>query len=105
MKISDVRRIIAENNLNQAACPIDPPAPIEGALCLFSPNKGGWHLQLNERGNFVVNEEFDSEDSACRRFLQIVLSDPTYRRNFFPEDLIDRESKARALLEKYNLLV
>jgi hypothetical protein len=40
----------------------------------------GWEVFYNERGNKNTLKVFDTEDEACRAFLQIVLEDPTTRK-------------------------
>jgi hypothetical protein len=103
VNIPETRRILVENNINEAACPINPRVPIEGALCLYTNETGGWRIRLNERGNFVIDETFASEDLACRRFLCLILSDPTYRKDFRQQDLINFRDRIPALLGKYGL--
>lgn len=103
MKLLEAKCILEENNINEAACPINPRVPVEGALCLYTGETGGWRICLNERGSYVINETFPSEDLACRRFLRLILSDPTYRKDFQQKDLIDFRGRIPALLRQYGL--
>lgn len=103
MNIQEVKKILGENNINEAACLINPPVAIEGALCLCTGSSEEWRIFLNERGHFIIDETFSCEDLACKRFLCLILSDPTYRKDFTQKDLLNFQSRLPTLLSKYEL--
>jgi hypothetical protein len=103
MNTKEVRRALLDNNISQSACLINPPICREGALCLCREPDGRWTVTLNERGEYLIQESFASEDAACRYFLKKVLIDPTYRIGFKQSDLSTFEDDTKELLRKYRL--
>jgi hypothetical protein len=106
MNVEKVKQILLENKINTSACLINPPICREGALCLREEPSGVWTVTLNERGEYLINDSFTSEDAACRYFLRKVLSDPTYRMDFKQADLETYDTFAKKrdeILRKYNL--
>ena len=103
MNIEEVRRALVENRISQSACLINPAVCREGALCLKQEADGNWTVTLNERGEYIVQESFASENAACRCFLKIALTDPTFRIEFKQSDLGKFLEEQEELLRKYNL--
>jgi len=104
MEIAEVKRILLENRIRTSACLVNPSICREGALCLRKEPNGNWTVTLNERGEYVMNDSFPSEDAACRYFLKVVLSDPTYREDFRQSDLDTFMEEKEEILRKYNLV-
>ncbi|MBN2655258.1 MAG: hypothetical protein JXR79_09150 [Nitrospirae bacterium] len=102
MKIEELKKELIRNNINLKACLINPIICPEGALCIKKNEHNNWVVILNERGEFRINEKFNSEHDACRFFLLNVFSDPTYINDFKSEDLINFEIQKNALLNKYD---
>ncbi|MFA7059873.1 MAG: hypothetical protein WC156_03540 [Pedobacter sp.] len=101
MNIDQLSKELINNNINDKACLINPRLCPEGALCLKNNDDNVWVVTLNERGEFRINETFNSEHDACRFFLFKVISDPTYRNDFNPSDLINFKEMKKNLLKKY----
>jgi hypothetical protein len=89
------------NKIKESVCLILPPNPVEGALCLLKTSDSNWRIILNERGEYLINRNFQSEDDACRFFLKKALLEPTYREDFTPALLQIWPSKKRELIERY----
>ena len=104
MTIKELKEELGKNNVNKKSCLINPVICPEGALCLKKESNNLWIVSLNERGEFRINKEFNNEHDACRFILLKVLSDPTYRNDFEPKDLIDFKIKKEELLKKYGFL-
>jgi hypothetical protein len=103
MDIKELKQILMDNRIRETACLINPPVCEEGALCLRQALDGQWTVTLSERGEYLVEESFPSEDAACSYFLKKVLKDPTYRMDFKQSDLLTFEKDVKELLRKYNL--
>ena len=101
MIISELKEELKKNNINEKACLIYPSLCIEGALCLCRENDDSWSVTLNERGEYRVKEKFYTENDACRFFFMKVISDPTYRNDFQPSDLLEFLKRKKDLLKKY----
>ncbi len=102
MTIAQLRAELRANNIKENACLIEPPALVEGALCLTRTGEGHWRVILNERGEYLINESFRSEHEACRFFLKKALLDPTYRKDFEPSKLELFASKRIEIIAKYD---
>ncbi len=98
---NDLRQELKKNNIDERIALINPSYCPEGALCLTKRDEGTWAVTLTERGEYLVNESFASEQEACRFFLKHVLKDPTYRKDFKQSDLHGWREKARQLLREY----
>ena len=106
MNIDDLRAILMKEKIKQQACLINPRPLVEGALCVNKQADGSWVITLNERGEYLIHQSFQSESEACRFFLKHVLSDPTYRNDFQQSDLLyweNWEKEKKHLLGKYDL--
>jgi hypothetical protein len=103
MNVEMARQILSENHVKDDAFPICPPRVVEGALALVKEGQGGWRIRHNERGAFLRDEYYASEDAACRRFVCLVLSDPTSRKDFAQLDLAGFRNRLSDLLGKYGL--
>jgi len=101
MTTSDLLRELRSNNVKETACLIQPAYPVEGALCLTKTDEGPWRVFLNERGDYLINETFQSEHDASRFFLKRALSEPTYQKGFTPELLHTWPSRKKQILAKY----
>ncbi len=105
MTTSDLIFELRENNIDKGRCLVLPRSPVEGALCLQKMEGGRWRIIFNDRGEFTIDEAFQSEHEACRFFLRTALLDPTNRLNFTPADLQSFEKKRQQLLLKYGFSV
>jgi len=94
---------LQKNNINENICLIDPVICPEGALCLKKDDSNEWDVILNERGEFLIKEHFNSENDACRFFLKKALTDPTNRKDFNTKNLIKLMDESKQLLKKYRL--
>ena len=103
MTIDDVRRCLCENNIDESGCRINPAGRRCGAIDLFELKPQQWVVRRDDRGEEGLVKVFDSEDEACREYLWIVLSEPTYRRNFKQKDLDNNEENVIPVLKKYGL--
>lgn len=101
MILKQLKKELIKNNINQKSCLINPVICPEGALCL-KKEEDVWVVTLNERGEYIINERFYNENDACRYFFLKVISDPTYKNDFKPTDLLDFEKKKEELLKKYD---
>jgi hypothetical protein len=89
------------NNIKDGVCLILPAAAVEGALCLLKADDDPWHVVLNERGEYLIKETFQSEHDACRFFLKKALLEPTYRKDFTPAVLQTWALKQKQILAQY----
>lgn len=103
MDTKELSKILADNNVNESSCLIKPKVCPEGALCITKLDDNMWAVTCNERGEYRVNEKFSNEHEASMFFLRKVLSDPTYKKDFKPSDLLDFAEKKYILFKKYNL--
>jgi len=101
MTINELNRQLRANRINERACLILPPVPVEGGLCLIRTGDGRWRVILNERGEFLINETLQSEHDACRFFLKKALLNPTNREDFTPALLLAWPSRKKELLTNY----
>ena len=70
-------------------------------MCLIKADDVRWRVVFNDRGDFTINETFQSEHEACRFFLKKALFDPVNRLNFTALDLQTFDQKRKELLLKY----
>lgn len=94
---------LREIGVRESAIRICPPNLVEGALCLLRTEEGTWAVVLNERGEYLIDEVFESERDACRFFLRKVLLDPTYRKDFVSSELLTHKDRLPELMRKYGL--
>lgn len=94
---------LREIGVRESAFRICPPTFVEGALCLMRTDEGTWTVVLNERGEYLIDEVFESERDACRFFLKKVLLDPTYRKDFVSSELLTHKDRLPELLRRYGL--
>jgi hypothetical protein len=105
MTITQLEDELEKNGMNTKACLINPEVCPEGALCLIKErDKDFWTVIKNERGEYLINEKFYSENDACRFFFRKVISDPTYHTDFKQDDLIDFPKRKAELLKKYGYI-
>lgn len=88
------------NKINENVCLILPVTPVEGALCLVTRDSE-WNVILNERGEYLIDESFASEDAACRFFLKEALLEPTFRKDFTASSLSDWPQRKKEIIKKY----
>lgn len=101
MRINELKQELKNNNIKETVCLINPKICLEGALCLKKEREDLWIVILNERGEFRINEQFRNEEDACKFMLLKVISDPTYRKDFNPKDLITFKKNKEEILKKY----
>ena len=101
MTLNDLRVELRANNIRETSCLILPATPIEGTLCLLKVDGGRWRVVFIDRGDFTIDETFQSEHEACRFFLKKALFDPVTRKDFKQADLYTWETKRRELAAKY----
>lgn len=82
MTISQLQEALHENNIDEKTYLILPLRIIEGPLILVTDDDNRWRIVQNDRGEFVIDRVFDSEDEASRFFLKTIFLDPTSRKNF-----------------------
>ena len=102
MTIDQLRKIIKENHINENAYQILPDHIAEGVLCLVKEDDT-WIIQLNERGEWIINEKYWIESDACKSFLRHVISDPVNISDFKKSDLINYSEKVKEILHKYGV--
>lgn len=103
MDIKELCNELKNNKIKESTCLINPPFCIEGALCLKQEDNGSWSVIFVERGEYLTQETFKSENDACRFFLKKALLDPTNRIDFKQSDLIDFKEHIKEVLNKYGL--
>jgi len=103
MTLAELKRALEALDVRAGACVIEPPLVVEGALCLMRTTDGRWRVALNERGEYRVDEVFETEDRASRYFLRRVISDPTYLREFKQSDLLTHRERIPDLLRRFGL--
>ena len=101
MNIAQLKVALEELGVREGAVRIFPPALVEGALCLMRTDEGKWSVLLNERGEYLTDEIFESERDACRYLLRKVLLDPTYRKDFASSDLSSHKDRLPGLLKRF----
>ena len=103
MTVEDVRNCLLENRIDQLGCRINPTGLRPGALDIYQEAPNRWVIRRNDRGEEGFLKVFTSEDEACREYLWLVLSEPTYRLDFKQKDLLDYTEKVIPVLRKYGL--
>jgi hypothetical protein len=107
MTISQLQEALHKNNIDEKTYLILPSRVIEGPLILLTSDDNRWRVVQNDRGEFVIDHVFDSEDQAARFFLKTMLLDPTTRKHFSQANVRSTYDEWQAeidpLLVKYGL--
>jgi hypothetical protein len=101
MNINDVKECIRVYKLNGNYCSIGSSYFHDGNISLrYNAKKLVWEVKLNERGMYLLNEKFETEDAACRFFIKHLLSHPTYFLEFNQDsDYREWKEKGKQLIK------
>jgi hypothetical protein len=105
MNINDVKECIRAYKLHGDYCSIGSSYFHDGPVSLrYNAKKLVWEVKKNERGMYLVNEELETEDAACRFFLKYLLTYPGYflefnQDNFDNDDYMEMKEKGRQLIK------
>ena len=76
MNINDLKKNLKKANIKNSAYTLHGGLPHDKHVLNLSAN-GLWEVYYSERGGKFEERVFESEDEACRFFLNRILSDST----------------------------
>jgi capsule polysaccharide modification protein KpsS len=98
MNINDVREFMRTHKIDEKLCFINDNSYHEGVVYLrWNTEKMVWEVTLNERGTYIINEEFETESEACRFFLKEIVASPTSFLEFNGDNLMELIEKGKEL--------
>ena len=101
MKVEDVKRIIAENQIKMDFIRIDDKYLIPGIYYLYydesSLNWAAFHYDREDE----ENRFFITEDEACRKFLKLIFSSPSNFEDYSLKKYWSIKERGEKLIKKY----
>ena len=79
MTLTELKSALAEAGVSEDAYYLGNSLGLGECYCLARTGSC-WETYYSERGEKIGVRHFESEDDACRYFLQKILSDPTTRK-------------------------
>lgn len=101
MKIDDVKHIISENQIKMDYIKINDNYLIPGVYYLYYDTSSlEWAAFYNDK-EYNVNHFFETEDAACRKFIELIFSSPENFEDYKLKDYWALKERGSKLIEKY----
>lgn len=99
MNVDDLREAMKANNIKDHACLIYPSVGQQLSYCLVNDN-WWFRVYLNEKGEFLVDRWFATEDDACRFVFRKMLENWYWRNDWRSIDPAAWPTMRRELLTR-----
>ena len=78
MNRQTLKELLDREGIDPSSYSLEGGMPVEAYVLEFSPSS--WSVYYSERGLRTAEETYASEEEACSRMLEMLLRDPTSRR-------------------------